>query len=160
MDLFGKFDLKTLFRIENVKHDNLLFKLHHQVNFFVILVGVVFIFGHNYLDGNAILCLGKDEYASKYCWLHGAHQLPPDLEDITGRCVDKDQEEVEKKDRVTHYYLWLPFVLGLCMALVKIPRVVWKTLFERGTVASLVGEEKRNTGFKGIYSDIKEFIRI
>ena len=34
------------------------------------------------------------------------------------------------------------------MGLVKIPRVVWKTPCERGTMASLVGEEKRNTGEK------------
>jgi hypothetical protein len=52
-----------------------------------------------------------------------------------------DQGEVTKKnDRQTHYYLWLPFLLGVCMGLVKIPRVVWKNLCERGIMASLVGD--------------------
>ena len=52
-----------------------------------------------------------------------------------------DQGEVtEKDDRQTHYYLWLPFILGICMGLVKIPRIVWKNICERGIMESLVGD--------------------
>ena len=40
--------LKELFRGDTVLHDNFLFKLHHQANFFVVLFGVAFIFGMNY----------------------------------------------------------------------------------------------------------------
>ena len=52
--------LKDLFRGDKVLHDNFLFKLHHQANFAIILFGVAFIFGMNYLNGNAIECKGKD----------------------------------------------------------------------------------------------------
>jgi len=146
MDQFTKIKLKDLFKKDKVHHDNILFKLHHQVNFFVILVGVLFIFGENYLNGKAIVCKGGDAYANQYCWLHGTGHLHSDLaKGITGLC-SMDQEEVtEKNDRQTHYYLWLPFVLAVCMGLVKLPRVIWKSLFERGTMASLV---ERQTGEK------------
>jgi len=142
MDQFGGLELKKLFAKDKVYHDNWLFKLHHQVNFFIILVGVLFIFGENYLNGKAIVCINGDAYANQYCWLHGTGHLHEDLaEDITGLC-SMDQKEVTKKnDRLTHYYLWLPFLLGVCLAIVKIPRVLWKNVCERGIMTSLVGDE-------------------
>ena len=146
MDQFTRIKLKNLFKTDSVHLDNFLFKLHHQVNFFVILVGVLFIFGENYLNGKAIVCRGGDSYSNQYCWLHGTGHLHEDLaKDITGLCA-MDQEEVTgDSDRQTHYYLWLPFILGVCMGMVKIPRVIWKNLCERGLMASLV---ERETGEK------------
>jgi len=139
MDLFGGVELKKLFKTDKVHHDNILFKLHHQVNFFVILVGVVFIFGENYLNGKAITCMGGDDYANQYCWLHGTGHLHKWIaKDITGQCSMDQKEVTEKNDRPTHYYLWLPFLLAICMGLVKLPRVVWKNLCERGIMSSLV----------------------
>jgi len=146
MDQFTRVKIKQLFKKDTVRLDNTLFKLHHQVNFFVILVGVLFIFGENYLNGKAIVCRGGDSYSNQYCWLHGTGHLHEDLaKDISGLC-SMDQKEVTKdNDRQTHYYLWLPFVLGVCMGLVKLPRVVWKSVCERGLMASLV---ERETGEK------------
>ena len=43
-------------RFDAVLIDNPIFKLHHQVNFFLVLFGAVFIYGMNYLDENAIIC--------------------------------------------------------------------------------------------------------
>ena len=135
MDLFGKIDLQKYLKIGKIQHENWLFKLHHQVNFFVIMFGVVFTFAYNYLNGNSIVCNKDDKYSKQFCWLHGTGHLHEDIaKKISGPCaMDKDG------DRETHYYIWLPFVLGLCMGLVKIPRLVWKTLFERGTMLILVG---------------------
>merc|ERR1711892_1028859 len=114
MDNFGGFgQIKKLFEKDQVHHDNLLFKLHHQVNFCVILVGVLFIFGENYLNAK----------------------------DITGLCA---MDQTDENDRHTSYYLWLPFLLGMCMALVKIPRTIWTELCERGVMASMVGDDKQN----------------
>ena len=98
MDKFGDLELKKLFKRDKVNHDNFLFKLHHQVNFFLILVGVVFIFGENYLNGNAIVCKGgdSDNYANQYCWLHGTGHLHEDIAaSITGLCA-MDQKETKK----------------------------------------------------------------
>jgi len=143
MDNFGGFgQIKKLFEKDHVHHDNLLFKLHHQVNFCVILVGVLFIFGENYLNGKAIICKGGDDYSNQFCWLHGTGHLHKDLaKDITGLCA---MDQTDNNDRHTSYYLWLPFLLGMCMALVKIPRTIWTELCERGVMASMVGDDKQN----------------
>jgi len=139
--VFGGVHLKKLFKKDDVHHDNLLFKLHHQVNFFVILVGVLFIFGENYLNGNAIVCKGTDEYEEQYCWLHGTGHISKELEeDITGLCAMDQTEATKDLDRQTHYYLWLPFLLAICMGLVKMPRIIWKNICERGLMKSLVGD--------------------
>ena len=45
------------FRLDTVLIDNPIFKLHHQVNFFLVFFGAVFIYGTNYLDKDAIVCL-------------------------------------------------------------------------------------------------------
>ena len=47
------------FRFDAVLIDNPIFKLHHQGNFFLVLFGVVFTYGINYLDKNAIICDDK-----------------------------------------------------------------------------------------------------
>ena len=134
--------LLNLFKKDKVIHDNVLFRLHHQVNFFVILVGVIFIFGENYLNGKAIICKGGDPYTNQFCWLHGTGHLHPDMADgITGMCTMDQEEVTEERDRQTHYYIWLPFLLLICMGVVKIPRVIWKNVCERGIMKSLSGEE-------------------
>ena len=139
MDQFTKVKLKNLFKRDRVFHDNILFKLHHQVNFFIILAGVVFIFGENYLNGKAIVCQKGGTYANQYCWLHGTGHIHKDLaKDITGLCAMDQDEVTANKDRQTHYYLWLPFVLLICMGLVKLPRVLWKDLGDRGQLAGMV----------------------
>ena len=80
-NITGGKKLKDLFRGDSVLHDNFLFKLHHQANFAVILFGVAFIFGMNYLNGNAIECKGAGvgEFEKQYCWLHGAGHIDPKL---------------------------------------------------------------------------------
>merc|ERR1712020_623428 len=88
----GMKKLKDLFRLDKVLHDNFLFKLHHQANFAIVLFGVAFIFGMNYLNGNSIECKGGGDFEKQYCWLHGAAHIDS-----------------------THYYLWVPFVLVLCL---------------------------------------------
>ena len=47
--------------------------------------------------------------------------------------------EFRADERHTHYYLWVPFVLLLFLAVVKAPRVLWKEVCERGTIAGAVG---------------------
>jgi len=134
--------LKDLFRGDTVLHDNFLFKLHHQVNFAVILFGVAFIFGMNYLNGNAIECKGGGDFDKQYCWLHGAGHIESKLHPTQIKCKADQNEMTEDKkndERHSHYYLWVPFVLTLCLAVIKAPRVLWKEACERGIIASAVG---------------------
>ena len=45
----------------------------------------------------------------------------------------------EQRDtRHTRYYIWLPFVLCVCLAIIKIPRFFWKNMGERGLMESIV----------------------
>lgn len=60
-------------------HDNYLFWLHHQVGFAIILFGIIFIFGQNYLGGDMECNAGASSYDKKYCWLHGATHVRADL---------------------------------------------------------------------------------
>ena len=85
--------LKDLFRGDQVLHDNFLFKLHHQANFAVILFGVAFIFGMNYLNGNAIECkgVGVGSFEKQYCWVHGSGHIHPDLHPNDYKCTSDPQ---------------------------------------------------------------------
>ena len=146
MDVFSASQLREIFKSDSVSHDNKLFKLHHQVNYFFVFVGVLFIFGQNYL-GNPIRCYQeRDGYVEQYCWFHGSAHLPRGLsEQVSGCTADQRQfgtegraEDQEGDQRHTKYYLWLPFVLGVCLAIIKTPRFFWKNMCERGLMESIV----------------------
>merc|ERR1712001_472004 len=47
--------------------------------------------------------------------------------------------EFKSDERHSHYYLWIPFVLVLCLAVIKAPRLIWKEVCERGMIAGAVG---------------------
>merc|ERR1712119_150682 len=137
----GEKKLKDLFRVDKVLHDNFLFKLHHQANFAIILFGVAFIFGMNYLNGNAIECKGGGDFEKQYCWLHGAGHIDSKLSPQDIKCkADQNTWAVKEDERHTRYYLWVPFVLVLCLAVIKAPRVLWKEVCERGMIAGAVRE--------------------
>merc|ERR1712183_815138 len=140
----GEKKLKDLFRVDKVLHDNFLFKLHHQANFAIILFGVAFIFGMNYLNGNAIECKGGGDFEKQYCWLHGAGHIDSKLSPQDIKCkADQNTMTSKTDERHTHYYLWVPFVMVLCLAVIKAPRVLWKEVCERGMIAGAVGETEQ-----------------
>merc|ERR1712184_174556 len=149
MDVFPKeiSAVKSIFKSDSVSHDNKLFKLHHQVNYFFVLLGIVFIFGQNYL-GNPIQCYKEDDgYVLQFCWYHGSGHLPDKLSKNVSGCI-ADQKlfengaqrgEYEQRDQKhTKYYIWLPFVLGICLVIIKTPRFFWKNMCERGLMESIV----------------------
>ena len=54
-----------------------------------------------------------------------------------------DQEDVTVKyDRQANYYLWLPFVLSICLVLVMFPKMIWKSLLGQGQLESIIEKEK------------------
>jgi len=153
VDLTGGKKLKDLFKRDSILLDNFLFKLHHQANFFFVFFGVVVLSGMNYLNGNSIVCLGGNDYITQYCWLHGSAQFKKD-ESYTSVGV-KDAvpyspqlrgciagQEAGNKHNHTKYYLWVPFVLALCLAIIKVPRIIWKEVCERGVIKGAVEEAK------------------
>jgi len=138
-------DFQRLFKRDTVTHDNYLFWLHHQVGFAFILFGIIFIFGQNYLGGDMECNSGATSYEKKYCWLHGATHVRPDLARELGHECSTDQQNIKEEDeRLTAFYIWLPFVLMICLVLVKVPRSLWKNLGERGVLENLL--EGRESG--------------
>jgi len=125
---------------DDVIIDNLLFRVHHQLNFAIVMIGLIFIVVENYFDSRAIVCKGNDvsDYSLKYCWIHGTGYVHPDLqgEDGVTACVASSATEEDKRE--INYYLWLPLLLVALLGLAKLSRTVWKGL-EGGLISSLVG---------------------
>ena len=135
-------EIRNIFSGDEVLLDNYLFKLHHQLNFFFVLFGAVFATGMNYLKDDSIICanLDSDDYRVRYCWLHGSGHIPESLEDpsLKMKCVADQSEENIENSRHTHYYLWIPFVLALCLVVIKAPRILWSEVCERGMIKGVV----------------------
>jgi len=139
--------VKKLFRRDEILIDNYIFKLHSTYNFVIILVGIIFISGNNYLNGQNITCISGNDYVNNFCFLHGAAHIPSKLQDalspVGSRCTSEDGRddiEAEKNPRTTNYYIWLPFVLTICAVVTSLPGVIWKNIFERGMMKKLVDD--------------------
>merc|ERR1711936_198807 len=146
-DIFGgRLNLQqTILKTDPVRHDNLLFKLHHQANFLIVLFGVVFVVGMNYFNENSIACFGTGTdvtvYHRQFCWLHGSGHIPKTLADANNiKCQPDQTKNSEPNERHTQYYLWIPFVLSLLLAVIKAPRFIWKKICERGQMNGVVGD--------------------
>ena len=93
------------------------------------MVGLLFIFLENHFDGRVITCRGADSYATSYCWLHGSTYVRDHLQGkATGCFIDQSRLSSEADAPVTAYYLWLPYLLTLALALSKLPRGLWRML--------------------------------
>jgi len=132
MDGFQKW-----FKTDKVTIDNWLFRLHHQVSFAILMVGLIFIFIENHLNGNSITCLKGDDYSNKFCWIHGTGHVAKNLQ-VAGvtKCMTNQEGSDEHKTTIT-YYLWLPFLLVALIGLSKMSRTVWKSL-EGNLIATLI----------------------
>jgi len=138
--------LKSLlkwFTKEGAIIDSPVFRLHHQMSAYVILIGFVFTFIENYLDGKAITChTAKDfsKYAHSFCWIHGTGYVGRHLQGAaTGCFVDQDKLGGHEDVFITSYYLWLPYLLSFLFAMAKLPHSLWKRHFENNLISSIVG---------------------
>ena len=133
-----------LFRLDSVLIDNPIFKLHHQVNFFLVLFGVVFVFSMNNFNEKAIICSDDHEFVRQYCWLHGSGHIPSELHGSDIKCQADQVKNSHSDEKHTHYYLWVPLVLSLLLAVIKMPRSLWKA-FEGGFVKNVIGAVKTSS---------------
>lgn len=127
------------FKTDKVTIDNWLFRLHHQVSFAILMVGLIFIFIENHLNGKSITCRGDDDYSNKFCWIHGTGHVAKSLQmkGVTNCMTNQEgTDDNEHKTTIT-YYLWLPFLLVGLLGLSKLSRTVWKSL-EGGLIATLI----------------------
>jgi len=146
--------VKKIFQRDEIVLDNLIFKLHKTYNFVIITVGIIFITSQNYFSDNAITCVGEDmdSYVRNYCFLHGSPHIPPSLQAQLSpretRCTSEQHENSEvSKMRSTNYYIWLPFILTICAVITLLPNILWKNIFERGSMKKWCSDIKTETEY-------------
>ena len=129
--------VKKLYNKSELQTDNFVFTLHQRGSFVIILVGLLFSTGNNYLNKDAMICLGGNDYVQNYCFLHGSSHVPKDLQDAqctSTQMTDSNGEPV----RTTQYYIWLPFTFAILAIITRVPGILWKNVFERGQMKKLV----------------------
>ena len=147
MSLFGFAEgitnhVKKLFDPSKVRIGNLVFDLHQQWTFVIIIIGLIFSSSNNYLNKDAMICHGGSNYVNNFCFLHGSSHIPQELQaelSSSSSCINEDEGgEDQDKVRTTHYYIWLPFVLAIIATMTKLPGILWKNVLERGIMKKLV----------------------
>ncbi len=129
-------NLPKLLKSDDVAIDNAVFKFHKQGSIYILMIGIMFIFVENHIDSKAIVCDGADQYALSYCWIHGSSYIGNHLQGKVTGCI-VDQSKIEEDAPVTTYYLWIPFLLTLCVTLARAPSFIWSHIFENGLLRNI-----------------------
>ena len=165
--LFGVADtlggqVAKLLKPSEVRIGHIIFDLHQQWTFVILVVGLIFSSSNNYLNGDAIICHGGSDYINNFCFLHGSSHVPQALQaelSSSSSCIREDEGgDDQDKVRTTHYYIWLPFVLAIIATLTKLPGILWKNILERGMMRKLV-EDMDQDGSKTAHRFLKVVLR-
>ena len=138
--------VKKLFNPSEVQIGNFVFTLHQQWSFVIIIIGLIFSSGNNYLNKDAMICHGGEgsDYVNNFCFLHGSAHVSKALQaeiSSSSKCISEDEgSNGQDNIRTTHYYIWLPFVLAIIAIMTKLPWILWKNIFERGLMKKLVAD--------------------
>jgi len=134
--------VKKLTNRSELQTGNFVFTLHQRGSFVIILVGLLFSTGNNYLNKDAMICKGGDSYVNNFCFLHGSSHIAKELQgeiSVDASCINKDEVDANgDKVRTTHYYIWLPFTFSILAIIARVPGILWKNVFERGQMKKLV----------------------
>merc|ERR1712203_20372 len=57
--------VKKLFNPSEVRISNFVFTLHQQWTFVIIIIGLIFSMGNNYLNKDAMICHGGNDYVNE-----------------------------------------------------------------------------------------------
>ena len=82
--------------------------------------------------------------------------IPGNLNEVISGCRSNQELGGVKGGKHTHYYLWLPFILGFCMFIVKIPRFIWKHVFERNLMSQILDHREKMDKLEQKLSGISE----
>jgi len=148
IDLFN--DLKKwLLKIDAVKIDNNVFKLHYRATFIVMTCACIFITANCYI-GDPIDCMVAGvpgDMMDTYCWIHSTYSIPSRW--VGKKGVDVPHPgvapvaDLEDGTEIKYHkwYQWVSFFLFLETVFFYLPRFLWKGA-ENGKVAMLVGNLK------------------
>lgn len=136
--------LKGLFKVEKVKTDNAVFRLHYKVTVLFLVTGAVIVTLNQYV-GDPIDCFVSDndkatvsgKMLDNFCWIHSTHTLPnqPATAEmpIPGLGTPKEGQEL----KYHKYYQWVAFFLMFQAITFNLPRLIWK-FWENKKMAALV----------------------
>jgi hypothetical protein len=156
--------VKKLFNPSEVQIGNFVFTLHQQWSFVIIIIGLIFSSGNNYLNKDAMICHGDEgsDYVNNFCFLHGSAHVSKALQaeiSSSSKCISEDEgSNGQDNIRTTHYYIWLPFVLAIIAIMTKLPGILWKNILERGMMRKLV-EDMDQDGSKTAHRFLKVVLR-
>jgi len=148
IDLFD--DLKKwLLKIDAIKIDNNVFKLHYRATFIVMACACIFITANSYI-GDPIDCMVAGvpgDMMDTYCWIHSTYSIPSRW--VGKKGVDVPHPgvapvaDLEDGTEIKYHkwYQWVSFFLCLEALFFYLPRFIWKGA-ENGKVAMLVGNLK------------------
>merc|ERR1719370_920368 len=86
--------VKRLLNPSKVRIGNLVFTLHRQWTFVLIIIGLIFSSGNNYLNKDAMICHGGSKYVNNFCFLHGSVHVPRALQaesSSSTSCIREDE---------------------------------------------------------------------
>jgi len=148
IDLFD--DLKKwLLKIDAIKIDNNVFKLHYRATFIIMACACIFITANSYI-GDPIDCMVAGvpgDMMDTYCWIHSTYSIPSRW--VGKKGVDVPHPgvapvaDLEDGTEIKYHkwYQWVSFFLSLEALFFYLPRFIWKGA-ENGKVAMLVGNLK------------------
>jgi len=148
IDLFNDLQ-KWLLKIDAIKIDNNVFKLHYRATFIVMTCACIFITSNSYI-GDPIDCMVAGvpgDMMDTYCWIHSTYSIPSRW--VGKKGVDVPHPgvapvaDLEEGTEIKYHkwYQWVSFFLFLEALFFYLPRFFWKGS-ENGKVAMLVGNLK------------------
>ena len=147
-------ELKKLIKLDSIKIDNNVFRLHYKVTFWIMFCASLLTTLSTYV-GDPIDCIGPinekgksdipEEMLDSYCWIHSTFTIPSRWNAKVGEKVVypgiAPLADLEDGEKVKYYkwYQWVVFFLTFQCVMFYLPRYFWKAS-ENGKVKMLVGK--------------------
>lgn len=135
--------IKDLLKIDCVRIDNNIFRLHYKATVIILIVCSLFVTSNQYI-GDPIDCITGGDVPSRamdtYCWIHSTYTVPERLNGVIGRDIIQPgvgSRAGDSKIKIHKYYQWVCFVLFFQAMLFYIPRYLWKS-WEENRIKMLV----------------------
>ncbi|XP_015787864.1 innexin inx2 [Tetranychus urticae] len=138
------------FNANQIRVDNIVFKLHSTVTVLILLVGTMFVSMRQYF-GEPIECMngGRSDIQiatiQHYCWLEATFSVPGPKTEYAGvhHAYPGIKTQGPNDKKVYHkYYQWVYFVLIIQAILFYVPRYIWKAK-EAKRIRTLISELKQ-----------------
>ncbi|ODM96559.1 Innexin inx2 [Orchesella cincta] len=134
---------KAAFKLEAVKTDTVVFRLHYKLSIWLIfLYSIAYVYVQL---NNPISCMFANKNAigtnpdvmNDFCWVHGAYSLSRSSTS-GGQILSGVRGFTSEKETVTYhrYYIWMYFIIVCMIIMLQTPRQLWRCI-ESGVLKRL-----------------------